>query len=269
MSEMPGSWPMEAKRIGPGFISLAAPNLKQDQFQFDFGFDQKFADRKITLKTFFKIYNDNLINWKQTTTSTSSFGINLGLNFPNLPFVQINYSPYSQSNDAADAAQMMENKFDLFSLMTGYSYRFSGVYATTMFSFNGQWQKSMIGNFTNEFLNRSYMITQSLNFEFPLTLSSTLSLSQSKILSVSSSITEFNLNGSYQLSNMISANLGGTISNEENLTKRVLITIGSNIVVSKLLRIQLQGNLSNYKDLSGGNFNYNDSMLQASVQLNW
>jgi len=257
------------KRIGPGFISLAAPNLKQDQFQFDFGFDQKFADRKITLKTFFKIYNDNLINWKQTTTSTSSFGINLGLNFPNLPFVQINYSPYSQSNDAADAAQMMENKFDLFSLMTGYSYRFSGVYATTMFSFNGQWQKSMIGNFTNEFLNRSYMITQSLNFEFPLTLSSTLSMTQSQILSVTSNITEFNLNGNYQFSGMISANAGATISNEENATKRTMIFLGSNIILAEWLRFELQGNLSNYKDLSGGINNYNDSMLQASVSVKW
>ena len=257
------------KRIGPGFMSLAAPNLRQDQFQFDANFDRKFADKKITLKTFFRVFHDNLINWKQSTTTTTSYGINLGFYFPNLPFVQLNYSPYSQRNDNVVAAQKMENSFDSFSFMTGYSYQFSGIYASTMLSFNGQSQNSKLGINSTKFSSTSFMLNQNLNFEFPLTLTSTLSLSQSKILSLTSSITEFDLNGSYQISEMISANLGGTISNEENLTKRILISLGSNIIISKLLRFQLQGNLSNYKDLSGGSNNYNDSMLQASVMINW
>lgn len=256
-------------RIGPGFISLGAPNLRQDQFQFDAKFDQKIAEKKITLKTFFRVYHDNLINWKQSTTTTTSFGINLGFYFPKLPFFQINYSPYSQRNDNVLVTLQMKNTFDSFSFMTGYSYQFSGMYASTMFSFNTQSQNSMLGNTSTEFSNTSYMINQNLNFEFPLSLSSTFSLSQSKILTISSNLTEFDLNGSYQLSESISANLGGTISNEESLTKRVMVTLGTNIMISKLLRFQLQGNISNYKDLSGGGLNYNDSMLQASVMLNW
>ncbi|MFZ5948388.1 MAG: hypothetical protein ACOYU5_10545 [Stygiobacter sp.] len=258
-----------AKRIGPGFMSLAAPNLRQDQFQIDANFDQKFADRKITLKTFFRIYNDNLINWKLSTTTTTSYGINLGFYFPNIPFVQINYSPYSQSNDNVIAAQKMKNTFNMFSLMTGYSYQFLGLYVSTMLSFNEQWQNSQVGINSTKFSNTSFMLNQSLNFEFPLTLSSTLSLSQSKILSISSNITEFDLNGSYQLSENISANLGGTISNEENLTKRVLVSLGSNIIVSKLLSVQLQGNISSYKDLSGTASSYNDAMFQLSALLHW
>ncbi len=258
-----------AKRIGSGFMSLAAPNLRQDQFQLDFNFDQKFADRKITMKTFFRVYNDNLINWKQLTTTTISYGFNLGFYFPNLPFVQINYSPYSQSNDNVIAAQKMENRSDLFSLMTGYSYQLGSVYASTMFSFNGQWQNSQVGINSTKFSNKSYMLNQNLTFEFPLTLSSTLSMTQSKILSITSSITEFDLNGNYQLSEKISANLGGTISNEENYTKRTMIYMGSNIILAEWLRFELQGNISNYEDLSGGGADYNNSMLQASVLINW
>jgi hypothetical protein len=113
------------------------------------------------------------------------------------------------------------------------------------------------------------MLNQSFNFEFPLTLSSTFNLSQSKILSISSSITDFDLNGNYQLSEKISANLGGTISNEENYTKRTMIYMGSNIILAEWLRFELQGNISNYKDLSGGGADYNNSMLQASVLINW
>ncbi|TSA25950.1 MAG: hypothetical protein D4R68_08055 [Ignavibacteriales bacterium] len=257
------------RRIGPGFMSLAAPSLRQDQLQFDFNFDQKFADKKITMKTFFKVYNDNLINWKQSTTTTTSFGINLGFYFPNLPFVQINYSPYSQSNDNIIATQKMENTSDLFSLMTGYSYRLSSVSASTTLSFTGQWQNNKIGIISNKFSNESYMLNQNFSFEFPLTVSSTLSLAQSNILSISSSITEFDLNGNYQLSEMISTNLGGTISNEENYTKKIMIYLGSNIILYQWLRFELQGNISNFKDLSGGGNNYNDAMLQATVSMNW
>lgn len=257
------------KRIGPGFISLAAPNLRQDQFQFNFNFDRKFANKKITLKTFFKVYKDNLINWKQSTTTTTSYGINLGFNFPHLPFVQINYSPYSQKNDNVLVAQKMENGSDLFSLMTGYSFQLAGVYASTMLSFTGQWQNSKLGIVSSKTSNESYLVNQSVNFEFPLTLSSTLSFTQSRIKSISSTISEFDMNGNYQLSEMISANLGGTISNEENFTNKTMLYLGSNIILYQWLRVELQANLSKYKDLSGSGSDYNDSMLQATVSMTW
>jgi hypothetical protein len=48
-----------------------------------------------------------------------------------------------------------------------------------------------------------------------------------------------------------------------------MIFLGSNIILAEWLRFELQGNLSNYKDLSGGINNYNDSMLQASVSVKW
>ncbi|MFA7419922.1 MAG: hypothetical protein WCZ90_09570 [Melioribacteraceae bacterium] len=257
------------KRIGAGFMSLASPNLRQDQFQFDFNFDQKFVNKKITLKTFFKVYKDNLIKWKQSTTTTTSYGINLGFNFPKLPFVQINYSPYSQRNDNLLPANIMDNTFDMFSLMTGYSYQLASVYATTMFSFMGQSQNAKIGTVSSKSSNESYMVNQSFNFEFPLTVSSTFSLTNSQILALTSKITEFDLNGSYQINEMISANLGSTISNEENYTKKTMVYLGSNLKLYEWLKFDLQGNISNYKDLSGLSSNYNDSMLQATVVINW
>jgi hypothetical protein len=257
------------KRIGAGFMSLASPNLRQDQFQFDFNFDQKFVNKKITLKTYYKVYNDNLIKWKQSTTTTASYGINLGFNFPKLPFVQLNYSPYTQRNDNLIRANIMNNTFDIFSFMTGYSYQLASVYATTMFSFMGQSQNAKIGIVSSKSSNESYMINQSLSFEFPLTLSSTFNISQSKIMSISSNITDFDINGNYQISEMISANLGGAISKEENYTKKNMIYFGSSIILTEWLRFEVQGNITNYKDLSGGGLNYNDSMLQASVMMKW
>lgn len=258
-----------ARRIGPGFTSLAAPNIRQDQLQYDINFAQKFANKKITLKTFFKTYSDNLIDWKQSTTKTMSYGINLGFNFPKLPFLQISYSPYLQKNDAIVAAQKMRNSSDMFSLTTGYSYQISNLFASTIFSFNGQWQKSKIGITSNDFSNQSYMINQSISFGIPLTLSSTLNISQSKIMLISSSRTDFDLNGNYQINEMISANLGGTISNEEHYTKKATIYFGSNITAANWIKFELQGNILKYKDLSGAASSYNDAMFQLSALLHW
>jgi hypothetical protein len=143
------------------------------------------------------------------------------------------------------------------------------MFASTIISFSGQWHNSKIGINTTEFSNTTYMLNQNLSFEFPLTLSFISSISKLIFLTIPSSMTEFNLNGDYQISENVSANLGGTISNEENLTKRVMISIGTSINLYQWLRFQLQGNIANYTDLAGGGNNYTDSMLLATALLNW
>lgn len=259
----------EVNRIGPGYLSLAAPNIRSDQLMFQAKLNKKFSDKKISMKTFVKIYQDNTINWKASTTTTTSFGISFDFNFPKIPYFSFGYSPYFQGNDALPENQIIRNDNHIVNFMTGYSYQLSTVYATTMFAFNGQWQNAKLGLNSNKFSNTSYLVNQNFNFEFPLTLSSTFSLSQSKILSISSTVTDFDLNGNYQITEKISANVGGTISNEENYTKRTMIYMGSNFLISQWLRFEVQINLTNYKDLSGGGNNYNDSMLQASAVINW
>jgi len=257
------------RRVGPGFMSLAAPNVKQDQLQYDINFDQKLVNDKITVKTFYRVYNDNLIDWKQYTTTTTSYGINLGFYFPDIPFFQISYSPFLQRDNNLIAEQKIDNGLDLFSLTAGYTYGLSSISASTTLSFTGQWQSSKVGIIENKTANESYTLNQNLSFEFPLTLSLSLSLTQSKISDITSNVTNFDLNGNYQLSEMVSANLGGTIAKEENYTKKTMIYFGSSISLLQSLKFELQGNLSNYQDLTGGENSYNDAMVQATVLINW
>ncbi len=256
-------------RIGPGYTSLAAPNISSDQLMLEGKINKKFPGKIIGMKFFVKYYQDNIVNWKSSTTTTAALGLNFDFNFPNVPYFAIGYSPYFQGNDNVPANQLIKNDNHIINFMTGYSYQLAGMFASTLFSFNGQWQDSKVGLLSSKFSNTSYMLNQSFNFEFPLTLSSTLSLTQSKSPSFSSDIMEFDLSGNYQISKMISANLGTTFSNEENLTKRIMISMGSNITISEWLRLALQGNISNYTDLSGGSNNYTDSMMQVSLLVKW
>lgn len=257
------------KRVGPGFISLGSPNLKQDQIQYDINLDQKFVDNKIAMKIFYRVYNDNLIDWKQYTTTTKSYGINLGLYFPNIPFFQINYSPYLQKDNNEIVEEKIENGIYLFSLTTGYSYIFSFITASTTLSFTGEWQSSKIGITESRTSNKSYMLNQNVSFEFPLSLNLSFSTTQSRMYETTTNIIDFDLNGSYQIYKMISTSLGTNFSKEENLTKKTMIYMGSNISISPLMTFELQGNLSKYTDLSGGENSYNDAMVQMIVLFNW
>jgi hypothetical protein len=257
------------RRVGPGFMSLAAPNVAQDRFQYQINFNQKFVDDKITLKTFYRVYNDNLIDWKLCTTKTTSYGINLGFYFPDIPFFQISYSPFLQSDDNVIAEEKIENGIDLLSITTGYSYLFSNLSASTTLSFTGQWQSSKVGIIESETSNESYTLNQNLSFEFPLTLSLSLSSTRSKIFDTTINVTDFDLNGNYQFNEMLSAIIGQTISKEENYTKKTIIYFGSSISLSQWLRFELQANVSSYSDLSGGVNSYNDAMVQATVLINW
>lgn len=260
---------LEVNRIGPGYISLAAPNIRSDQLMFESKLNKKFSDKKIGMKTFVKIYQDNIINWKSTTTTTASLGISIDFNFPDVPFISIGYSPYFQGNVTTTVIQTIKNDNHIVTLMTGHSYQLSNMYASTVFSFNGQWQNAKVGNVSNKFSNLSYILNQNIGFEIPLALSATISLVQSKLISISSNITELDLNGSYQFNETISANLGTTFSNEEHYTKRIIVYMGSNIILADWLRFELQGSISNYKDLTGGPNSYDDGMFRASINVKW
>lgn len=260
---------LEINRIGPGYISLAAPNIRSDQLMVEARFNRKFSGKRIGMKTYLKMYQDNVINWKPSTTTTASFGVTFDFNFPEMPFFVIGYSPYFQGNDNLPANQIIKNNNHIINFMTGYTYQLSSISASTIFSVNGNWQNTKLGTVSNKFSNVSYLLNQSMNFEFPLSLNSTLSLVKSKILSLSSTITEFDVNGNYQFSELISANLGTTFSNEEHYTKRIMLYMGSSINLAEWLRFELQGNLANYKDLTGGGHNYNDSLFQAIVIVKW
>ena len=113
------------------------------------------------------------------------------------------------------------------------------------------------------------MINQSLSFEIPLTISSTLNISKSEIMTVSSRNTDFDLNGNYQINEALSASLGSTISNEEHLTKKTMLYFGSSITAAEWIKFELQGNFSRYTDLSGLANSYNDAVFQLSAVIKW
>jgi hypothetical protein len=85
------------KMIGPGVCFFGVFRYcENDQFIYEAKLDQKLFDNRVSLGSFFRSAFDNLITWKAARTTMSSIGVNLGFNFPNLPFVQLSFSPTQQ-----------------------------------------------------------------------------------------------------------------------------------------------------------------------------
>lgn len=52
-------------------------------------------------------------------------------------------------------------------------------------------------------------------------------------------------------------------------TKKTMFYFGSNITAANWIKFELQGNVSNYKDLSGLVSSYNEAMFQVVALINW
>ncbi len=113
--------------IGPGFFSLGAPSIRSDQLRWDGRVEQRLLKRRILLTGSVRAEHDNIVDWKSSTTSLSSWSVGLGLNFPALPYLRLEYAPYSQTYDDPGDGLLIENFTDVLTASTGYYYRVSDV----------------------------------------------------------------------------------------------------------------------------------------------
>lgn len=256
------------KRVGPGFVSFGSPNVRSDQLAFETFFNKKF-DKTIGLKTNIRVYLDNLGDWKTSTTTTATMGISVDFTFPQMPYFLISYNPNFQSNDNVPPDQLFKNDFHMISFMTMYSYNFGSVFATSALSINANIQNSKLGTSMSKFTNTFFSIIQNLSFEFPLILNATLNFMKSEILSVSTLTIDFDLNGTYQLSNDVSALLGINFANEENFTRKISLYTSFDVIFYEWLTLYLRGDLASYKDLSGTFGDFDESIIQASLRYRW
>jgi len=69
------------KSVGPGYVSLGAPNVRQDIQSIKFKISQPFADKKIMATVFYKMDKNNVAQLNPTTSIATGLGFNLKINF--------------------------------------------------------------------------------------------------------------------------------------------------------------------------------------------
>ncbi|MBM3323128.1 hypothetical protein FJY69_06600 [candidate division WOR-3 bacterium] len=117
----------ELRMVGPGYRSLGAPSLRNDNMGYGLTVERGFLDRRVTLSASVRREHDNLvvardsagepIRLKALTTSYTSYDFTLGLNFDRVPSLQVSFSPHREHNDSLDVSS------GIVSFSTGYSFQ--------------------------------------------------------------------------------------------------------------------------------------------------
>jgi hypothetical protein len=254
-------------QVGPGYVSLGAPNLKNDNLSFAIKLSQGLAQNRITISSFYKKTSDNLINWKKSTTKNTSFGINLSLQFPKFPFLRLNYSPNYQSSENDNDSLSIDNKISLFTISTGYGYNISNISSYTMISFSKQESRSK--SELNRYSVNNFVLSNTLSFQFPLTLSASFGFAQSKLFQEYNKITYLDFSASYGLFDIWQNALGINQAYERNKNNKLGLYLNSELTIPVIgmLNVRLEKNI--YKDKVQGYNNYDEFIFRATITSSW
>ena len=251
------------KMVGPGFYSLGVPYLRNDELTYEARIEQRLWKRSVSLASYFRRGEDNLIPWKRATTISTAYGINVDLRFRNLPYLQLNYAPYFQKNDSLQ----IDNKTSLFSVCTGYNHRFSDINSSTNFYFSLQNSKTQSG--LSNYSTQSFSLNETVSFRFPLTVSSSISLSKTDSSGEISQILSSNFNGSYRAFRKWQNTFGLRLSNQGGQDKKTGFYLISSFPVWKMGDMNLRAEQNFFRDSEEPTKDYDEFILRVTISRRW
>ncbi|MFK7846158.1 MAG: hypothetical protein AB8G77_12735 [Rhodothermales bacterium] len=136
----------KVRYVGPGYVSLGAPVLRNDILSYEADINQGFLRRQISISARYRDERNNLDNIKLFTKSSRLASFQLGLHFKNLPYLRLRYQPtfLTTTNrlpvDAGGVEQTFEYAYDTrqLSVMTGYTHRVNDFVSSTSIAFSSQ-----------------------------------------------------------------------------------------------------------------------------------
>jgi len=160
------------KYVGPGYISMGAPGIRRDVSGFDVKLNQILFNRIVNLSVLFAREQNNLISQNISTSTYYKYAFNLRMNFPNAPYLIIDYRPNFVSNNLKADSTKIENNAHVFSLMTGLNVFGDNIVSSTNFVIS--YQSSSSNTTTEDISLFNFTVSENLTFNFPLSLTGML-----------------------------------------------------------------------------------------------
>ncbi|MGE3800972.1 MAG: hypothetical protein AB7H80_08130 [Candidatus Kapaibacterium sp.] len=260
------------ERIGPGYVTLGIPYLRNDLIRFEGELEQKLIKKQVTLSGRYRKETDNLIDWKRATTELQMFSVGLGLNFRRLPFLRLNYTPYRQTNDAVGEFQV-DNKITVITAVAGHRYPLGGtVSGMTTASFTTNDVKTLGNRFDSE--TKVYSLGQSFSIGSWLNLQANGSLSQPRsVIDTLRDNMTLDIGASVTFLEDWNGTLGGTLFTEESESSKVGYYAGLFIPIKPIgsqLEIRAEKNVYDATNPTlTGIQDYDETILRASLWTEW
>ena len=260
------------ERIGPGYVTLGIPYLRNDLLRYEGQIEQKLIKKQVTLTGRYRHETDNLIDWKRATSELQMFSVGLGLNFRRLPFLRLNYTPYRQTNDAVGEFQV-DNTITVFTAVAGYRYQLGkSLSGLTTGSFTLNNVETLGNQFDSE--TKVYSLGQSFNISSWLSIQANGSLSQpTSVLDTLHNNTTLDLGASFTFLDDWNATLGGTLFDEEKTSSKIGYYAGLFIPITPLgsrFEIRAEKNVFDATNptLTGVD-DYDETIVRASLWTEW
>jgi hypothetical protein len=263
--------------VGPGYVSLGAPGLRNDNLALGGGIERSFFDQAVSVSAAYTGEHDNLLavkddsgrvlRLKNATTRFTSWEANVGLAFPNLPYLQVGYYPYSERSDSMLAAggvgSTTTSTGNVVSVSAGHGFQTGKLSHSpgVSFSYNDLRGDDPTGDNTSWDAGLNY----GLGFEFPLSLSASCGYGRS-VAAATEPDTRlyFDVTPSYTLFEKWTNSLtvGATFGSGTRLDTRLT----SSFPVWKICDGQVSVADAVY---SGSDGKYNDLRLTTELRKSW
>lgn len=258
--------------IGPGYVTLGIPYLRNDLTRTEGQIEQKFWRKQISLSGRIRSERDNLIDWKRTTTSTLMYSLGLGLNIRRLPFLRLTYIPYHQQNDQVGEFQV-DNRVTIFTGAAGYRYRFGkNLGGMTTASYTSQDVETLGNRFDSR--SNTYTLGQMVSIGTWLNLNANGSLTDpTSVIDTLSRNTTLDLGASATFLKDWNATVGTTFFNEEESSSKIGYYLGLYVPISAIgsaLEIRAEKNVfdATAQTLTGAE-DYDETIVRASLVTQW
>ena len=201
---------------------------------------------------------DNLLKLKRLTTIFTTYTINFGANFPNVPSLQILYTPSVQKDLCSETHLLNVSINSYYSFNTGSLSQSPGI------SIYHQQRRS--SSLSDKSATTQVSLSHSIDFSFPLSLSVNTSFDKSVASASSDNSVTVDLSPSYTLFKSWRNNLSlsGVFETE---SKRFDVRLNSSYPIPKIADSNFSVTRSHY--ISNQDDSYDSWCLSASLSKNW
>ena len=249
------------KFVGPGYISMGAPGIRRDVSGFDVKLNQILFNRIVSFSVLFAREQNNLISQNISTSTYYKYAFNLRMNFPNAPYLIIDYRPNFVSNNFEADSLKIENNAHVFSLMTGLNI-FED-YLTSSTNFIISFQSSSSNQATDDLSLFNFTVSENVTFNFPLSLTGMLGFTNYSPGDNTTLILDFSTG--YLFFNLWNNTMGINYATESEVGKKTGIYFTSAIPLWQIgnLFLNMQQNFYREDTLVYGN--RNEFILRAGL----
>lgn len=249
------------RRVEPGFQSMGAPYIRDDDISLETRADKYFMDRQMSAGLWYRWESDNLLNTKSSTSTANTYGARIGFSFRNFPRIHISYSPsYTDMQDSV----MTSFKTSMISVSANYRRNIAGLDVNSAAAVSVY--DNSAGTGSSDYSSTSAVLRETVTLNFPVVITACFSTRRTRLGSHPVWTYTGDLRGTWYPSHSLSMTLGGYYTTGDDARKIGAVLYGG-FPICDFLTVNLSGEYITYSsDIEN---DYTKTIGGAGITVIW